>query len=40
MAPFFNNCEELVIADDCEPKSLVVFDGCVNLQQQIIKYYF
>jgi hypothetical protein len=39
MAHFFSNCEELVVADDCEPKSLGVFDYCVNIQQQIIKYF-
>jgi hypothetical protein len=33
MAHFFNNCEELSLVDDCEPKSLVVFDDCVNIQQ-------
>ena len=31
---FFNSCEELISVDDCEPNSLVVFDDCVNIQQQ------
>jgi type IV secretory pathway VirB4 component len=41
IAYFFNSCEELISLDDCEPNSLVVFDDCVNIQQQhIIKDYF
>ena len=41
IAYFFSNCEELIQLDDCEPNSLIVFDDCVNIQQQqIIKDYF
>jgi hypothetical protein len=41
IAYFFNSCEELISVDKCEPNSLVVFDDCVNVQQQqIIKDYF
>ena len=42
MAHFFNSSEELILVDDCEPNSLVVFDNCVNIQQQEqnIKDYF
>jgi hypothetical protein len=41
IAHFFNNCEELTPVNECEPSSLVVFDDCVNEQQQhIIKDYF
>lgn len=41
MAHFFNSCEELILVDDCEPNSLVMFDVCVNMQQQRkIKDYF
>jgi GTPase SAR1 family protein len=32
----FNRCEELISVDECEPNSLVVFDDCVNNQQQHI----
>jgi len=38
---FFNNCEELIPVNECEPNSLVVFDDYVNEQQQhTIKDYF
>ena len=38
---FFNNSEELISANECEPHSLFVFYDCVNVQQQqIIKAYF
>jgi hypothetical protein len=38
---FFNKCEELILVDDCEPKSLVAFDDGVNIQQQqMIRDYF
>jgi hypothetical protein len=41
MTNFFNKCEELILVDDCEPKSLVAFDDGVNIQQQqIVKDYF
>jgi len=41
IAYFLNNCEELILNDECEPNSLVVFDDCINVQQQqIIKDYF
>jgi hypothetical protein len=41
IAYFFDSCEELISLDDCEPSSLIVFDDCVNMQQQyVIKYYF
>ena len=41
IAHFFNSCEELISLDECEPNSLVVFDDCVNeQQQQIIEDYF
>ena len=41
IAYFFNSCEELITIDECEPNSLVLFDDCVNVQQQqIIKDYF
>ena len=36
IAHFFNSCEELISLDECEPNSLVVFDECVNEQQQQI----
>jgi hypothetical protein len=36
IANFFGSCEELILVDDCEPKSLVVFYDCVNIQQQQI----
>jgi len=39
-AHFFNNCEELISVDECEPNSLVVFGDCVNEQQQQIIDYF
>ena len=34
IAYLFNNCEELISVDECNPNSLVVFDDCVNSQQQ------
>ena len=38
---YFNSCEELLSVNDCESNSLVLFDDCVNSQQQqTIKYYF
>jgi hypothetical protein len=41
MANFFNICEELILVDDCEPDGFVVFDDCVNIQQErSIKDYF
>jgi hypothetical protein len=41
MAYFLNSCEELISLDDCEPNSLVVFDDCINTQQQwVIKDFF
>ena len=41
IAYFFNNSEDLISVEECEPNSLVVFDDCVNIrQQQIIKDYF
>ena len=40
IAYFYSNCEGL-ISVECEPNSLVVYDDCVNEQQQhIIKDYF
>jgi hypothetical protein len=41
IAYFFNSCDDLISVDEYEPNSLVVFDDCVNVQQQqIIKDYF
>jgi hypothetical protein len=41
IAYFFNTCEELISINECEPNSLVVFDDCVNSQQQhTMKDYF
>ena len=41
IAYFFNNCEDLIPVNECEPDSLVVFGDCANEQQQyIIKDYF
>jgi len=41
IAHFLNNREELIPVNKCEANSLVVFDDCVNEQQQhIIRYYF
>ena len=41
IASFINSCQELISIHECEPNSLVVFDDCVNIQQQHnIKYYF
>ena len=37
IAYFFNSCEELILIDECERNSLVVFDDCVNIQQQVVK---
>jgi len=34
---FFNNCEELILVDECNPNNLVVFDDCVNSQQQHLR---
>lgn len=34
IAYFFNSFEELISVDECSPYSLVVFDDCVNIQQQ------
>ena len=40
-AYFFHNCEDLISVDECKSNSLVVFDDCVNTQQQqVIKNYF
>jgi hypothetical protein len=41
IAYFFNNFEELILLDNCEPNSLIIFDDCVNIQQQhIVRYYY
>ena len=41
IAHFYNNCEDLISVDECEPNSLVVFDDCVNIRQQhFTKDYF
>jgi predicted GTPase len=41
IAHFFSSCEELISVEECKPNSLVVFDDCVNSQQQqTIKDYF
>ena len=41
MAYIFNSCEELISVEHCESNSLVVFDDCVNIQQQqTVKAYF
>jgi hypothetical protein len=34
MAHYFSSCEEMILVDDCEPNSVVVYDYCVNIQQQ------
>ena len=41
IAYFFNSCEQLISVDEREPNSLVIFDDCINIQQQqSIKDYF
>ena len=34
VAHFYGDCENLISVDECEPDSLVVFDDCVNINQQ------
>lgn len=41
IAHFYSSCDELIGLDECQPNSLIVFDDCVNeQQQQIIKDYY
>ena len=40
IAFFYNNCEDIIPVDDCEPNSLIVFDDCILEQQNRIKEYF
>jgi len=41
IAHFYNNCEDIIPVDECEPNSLIIFDDCINMRQQyIIKEYF
>jgi GTPase SAR1 family protein len=41
IAHFYNNCEDIISVDECEPNNLIVYDDCVNLRQQYaIKYYY
>jgi GTPase SAR1 family protein len=41
IAYFYDNTEDLISVDECEPNSLIVFYDCVNIRQQhFIKDYF
>ena len=41
IAHFYNNCEDIIPVDECEPNSLIIFDDSINMRQQyIIKEYF
>ena len=41
VARFYDDCENLISVDECEPNSLVAFDDCVNSSQQsIIKDFY
>lgn len=40
IAHFYDNYEEIIPIEDCQERSLVVFDDCENEQQQIINDYF
>jgi len=38
---FYDNCEDIISVDECEPNSLIIFDDCVNMRQQyVVKDYF
>lgn len=39
-ATFFDQCEDIVSVDDCEPNSLIIFDDCILEPQSPIKEYF
>lgn len=36
----YENCEEMITVDECEPDSLVIFDDCLLENQAIIREYF
>lgn len=40
IAYFYNNCEDIISVDECEPNSLIIFDDCILEQQSPIKEYF
>ena len=40
IAHFYNNCEDIISVEECEPNSLIVFDDCILEKQDPIKSYY